>query len=222
MADESDSPRRRDVLRAGAAAGVLGLAGFTVGGASAQQVQNAFSLSLQEGDQFRVRFRPRDPQGNPATQTIPGECFEDGEQREVQILIVRALRDEIDLGYRGLFVPQRVLETRTPETTTPAEETPTLGDETTPGNETTPADDTTTEAALQEETTPGNETTTPADETTPAETTPGARPELPEILVGEWYSVVSSSRCNDFSRLTLERTEPPETTPVGGSETTTG
>lgn len=180
---DRNSPRRRDVLRAGAAAGVLGVTGLTLNGASAQETTPAdgdgqggtgvFSFSLEEGDLFRVRLRPRDPFGEPATETIPGGCL-DGQSAEYQIFVVRAFRDDSNLGYRGLFAPQAAIETETG--TTPGEET-TLP-ETTPGEETTPADG-----------------------------------ELPEIQRGEWYRVTASESCDGMNRLTVETAEPPETTP---------
>lgn len=152
--EPESSPRRRDVLRAGATAGLLGVGGFAFGGVSAQdeQARNAFSFSLQEGDQFRVQFQPNDPQGNPATQTIPGTCLENGGAPEFRILIVRAYRGNIDLGYRDLFVPEQVIATQTTTTTTPESDT------------TTPESDTTTPES--DTTTPENATTTPSEETT--------------------------------------------------------
>lgn len=219
MVGEDESPRRRDVLRTGAAAGLLGFAGLTMNGASAQEttpeqetttpaqetttpagpqrVQDAFGFSLQEGDLFVVRFRPRDPFGEPATETVPAGCL-DGEAAEFQVLIVRAFRGDRDLGYRGLLVPVRALAQDLLETTTAAETTPAM-------------DETTTEAAMQDE------TTTPGDRQT---TTPGDA--LPELERGEWYRATSSVQCDGLFRLTLETAERPETTPTGGVTTTPG
>lgn len=227
MTDEK-SPRRRDVLRASAAAGLVAVTGVSVGDSSAQQTdeaQSAFSYSLQEGDRFRVRFSPRDPSGNPATETIPGTCL-DEESPEYQIFIVRAFRGGIDLGYRGLFAPEQAVVTETPETTTEEETTPeeeeTTEEETTPEGETT-EETTTEEAAFQEETTttenetaqettPEEEITTETTTETAPETTPEAGP-LPEIRRGEWYEVTAALRCEDLFQLTLESIEEPETTP---------
>lgn len=214
MVERDRSPKRRDVLRTGAAAGLLGLVGWSAAGtAQDQQAQNAFSYSLQEGDLFRVRFRPRDPAGNPATETIPGEC-PNRQFEEYQLFIVRAFRNSIDLGYRGLLAPQQAAETETPQTTPEGEETTPAEDETTP-------EETTTEAALQDETTTVNETTPNEETTTPeAETTPAEEQALPEIQLGEWYRVTSSVACANLNQLTLEPAEQPETTP-GPQQTTT-
>ena len=207
MVGEDESPRRRDVLRTGAAAGLLGFAGLTMNGASAQettteqetttaeagvqQVQGAFSFSLQQGDRFRVRFRPRDPAGNPATETVPAGCLDGDQPQEYQLVIVRAFRDGRNLGFRGLLVPMRAL----------AEDM--LGTTTAP--ETTEAADVT---ALETTTTPeGGQTTMPGG-------------GLPEIELGEWYRATSSEQCDGLYRLGLETAEQPETTP-GGTQTTT-
>lgn len=214
MAGEDGFPKRRDVLRAGVGAGLLGFVGWSaIGSAQEQQARNAFSRSLQEGDLFGVRFHPRDSAGDPVTETIPGDCL-DGQSEEYQLFIVRAFRDSIELGYRDLFAPQQAVATENSETT--------------PETETT-TEATTTEAALQDATTTVNETTpvdgetTPTGETTPAEgttttetgTTPAEGQALPEIRRGEWYRVTSSVRCANRNRLTLATAEPPETTSGG-------
>ncbi|MFC4448280.1 hypothetical protein [Halorussus aquaticus] len=200
MAEDGNPLRRRDVLRAGAAAGAVGL-GWVASGVSAQdqRARNAYSYSLQQGDRFRVWLRPQDSAGNARTETIPEDCT-GGQPGEYQIFIVRAHRDGIDLGYEGLFVPSQAVSDQTTgtttteatetttettttadtttETTTTADtttETTTTADtttETTGETETTTTTETTTEAALQEETTTANETTTSANETaTTTETT---------------------------------------------------
>jgi hypothetical protein len=184
---------------------LVGLVGWSATGtAQDQQAQNAFSYSLEEGDLFRVRFLGQDQTGDPATQTIPADCLDgdepDEEPQEFQILIVRAFRNGINLGYQGLFVPQEAVATEAPETTP---------EETTPGEKTIP------EETTPEETTPADEETTPTQE----ETTPAEEPELPEIRLGEWYRVTISGRCVDLNQLTLETAEQPETTP-GPEETT--
>lgn len=193
MADEN-STRRRDVLRTGAIAGALGFAGLTTNGVSAQETTTdtdggggrggtgVFSYSLQEGDLFRVRFRPRDPFGEPATETIPGGCL-GGQPAEYQVFVVRAYRDDRNIGYRGLFAPQAAL----------AEDL--LGTTTAAGGETT------TEAAMQDET-----TTAAGGQTT---ATGG---DLPTIQIGEWYRVASSQPCDGMNRLAIESAQPPETT----------
>lgn len=307
MTSQEGSPRRRDVLRTGAAAGLLGFAALTGTGASsdrsppnaaspAQQNRYAYSFGLQQGDRFKVRFRPRDD-GSPVTERIPADCLGPGaETSNFQTLVVRAVRDGIALGYEGVFVPGDAIatdagatttperttsdgdattpgpeadttlegttaaETTSPggEATTPGETTVTTGEPTTQDPETTPAEGTTEEAALQEETTtstPGRETTsadgttaggdttvadagttaaaettTPGDEMTPEETSPAeSTPEettaqettpsgagaLPQLRIGQWYRVTSSSRCSTMHRLQLERIERRETTPSG-------
>lgn len=228
MAGEDGSPKRRDVLRTGVAVGLLGFVGWSATGtAQDRQARNAFSHSLQEGDLFRVRFDLRNSAGDPVTETIPSDCL-DGPSEEYQLLIVRAFRGSIELGYRDLFAPQQAVETENSETTPETETSP---EETTPETATpeeTTTEGTTTEAALQDatttenETTPVDEETAPAEETTTAETgtTPADGQTLPELRRGEWYRVASSVRCANTNQLTLEAAEPPETTP-GASETTT-
>ena len=223
------------MLRAGLAAGLVGVTHLTADSAAAKNSRSAFSRSLQTDDRIRVRFQPRSPDGDPATEPIPEDCL-DGEPQDFQILIVRGIRDGIDLGYRGLFVPEDAIatetetptETQTTPETTPETETPSdNATETTPGSETeaaalqaetTPGNETETETtpgnATATETTPGTETTT---ETTPTETTEPA--QLPEIRIGEWYRVTSATRCDSMFDLALKTAEAPETTP-GGVETT--
>lgn len=197
MSDAS-SPRRRDLLRAGAAAGLFGITGLIASSSSArqdEQTRYVFSHSLQSGDRFRVLFRPEGPEGNPVTETVPPDCVDDGPQ-ELQLFIVRAFRGGIELGYRGLYVPEQAVATEgtttaqgtTAEETTATETTTTTSEETatettpegtTTGNETdegalrqetttTPANGTTTgnETTANETTTTGNETVTPANGTT--------------------------------------------------------
>jgi hypothetical protein len=208
-----DSPRRRDLLKAGAAAGLLGVTGLTLNGAAAQETTTqadgdgaggtgVFTFSLEEGDLFRVRFRPRDPFGEPATETVPAGCL-DGEAAEYQLFIVRTFRGGSDLGFRGLLAPQTALAEDLLETTTAPDggmtETETETETAMDG-----AGETTTEAAMQDE------TTTPANG------------DLPEIALGEWYRVASAEACDGLNRLTIETAEPPETTAApGGGETTT-
>ncbi|WP_158056574.1 hypothetical protein [Halorussus halophilus] len=170
---------RRELLKTGTAAGALAISGWTVVGAAGQETTTeaqaeggAFSFSLQDGDLFRVRFRPRDPAGNPATETVPAACLGTEEDEEYQLVIVRAFRGDRNLGFRGLLIP---VERFVPEPT-------------------------------QTET-----------QTTP-ETTPES--ERARIALGRWFQVTASEPCDGLNRVTLERTEPPETTAVG-TETTT-
>ena len=261
MADDSNSPRRRDLLKAGATAGLLGMAGLSLNGASAQETTSerqqtttpaegeggtgVFSFSLEDGDLFRIRFRPRDPFGQPATETVPAGCLGTDQSEEYQLFIVRVFRGGADLGFRGLLAPQQALAEDLLQTTTAA------GQETTPGGqttvpadetteeggmtETTPAGETTTQAALQDQTTtapseetttaPGAETTTaPSEETTAAagQQTTVAPGQLPEIQLGAWYRVASAEPCDGLNALTIEASDPPETTatPSGGETTT--
>ena len=239
MTSESGGLRRRDVLRTGAGVGLLGFVSLTATGASTnrragsgqtQRARNAFSFSLQESDRFRVRFRPRDSAGNPATVSIPSNCFDGGGSREYRMFIVRAYKGQIELGFRGLFVPgeaegtttETTEVTETTETTeTEGEPTTSLADTATDGTtaspDETPTDETPTEAAFQDETTTEAETATTGETTT--ETTPDEGPALPEIRVGEWYRVTSSVRCSSLYRLTLESIAGPETT-LGEAEQT--
>lgn len=181
MAD-GEAPRRRDVLRAGAAAGLAGI-GWATSGVSARdgtapqdgEPRSVFSYGLQTGDRFQVQSRLRTPDGDPATETVPATCLDDGASPELPVLIVRAYRDDIRLGYEGLFAPEQALATEAAETTETeaAEETETTGEtETTPAGEpeettTRPAETTATEtvaeAAIRDETT--------VEETTAEETT---------------------------------------------------
>lgn len=200
---DDESPRRRRVLRASAAAGLAAL-GWPLADASAgnragaQDDSNgfAFSYGLQSDSRFEVLTRLQTAEGDAVTEEIPEDCFDDDdESREYEVVIVRAFVEDIRLGYTGLFVPPDALvaqETTTPteETTTAmpenettvAETTPTTAqttaaNETTPGEgTTTPGGNATTEAAMQDETTtPGNETTPAVEnETTATETTPAA------------------------------------------------
>lgn len=201
MGDES--PRRRDVLRSGVAAGLVWLGGATGRGlaqdetttvqdgtttAQSGQGRYAFSYGLQRGDRFVIRFRPSDSAGDPATETVPPDCLDGGGTQRYQLFVVRANRGSIDLGYRDLFVPPAATGTETPDATPTAEATTTRGTasegttaaETTAPERTTAVAGETTEAALQEttpetETTLAGETTTTEEETTLAEktTTPG-------------------------------------------------
>lgn len=254
MPDETESPRRRDLLKASAAAGLLGVAGFTTNGASAQETTTAqadgdgalFSYSIQADDQFRVRFRPQTPSGEPATETVSESCLGGDQPEERQLLIVRAFRGELDLGFRGLLAPQTALAEDLPETTTEAEggetaETTTESDAMTATTEdeqetaTTTEGNETTEAAMQDETTTANETTTEVETTTEAgettteaetttevgETTTATDGEVPEIQLGNWYRATSAEACNGLNRLTVEAIQPPETTPVAGGEEVT-
>lgn len=192
MTSDGDGARRRDVLRTGAGAGLLGLAGLAAtdafadrstgtGATQSQRTSYAFSDSLRADDRFCVLFRPGDSTEVSTTRTIPADCLDDGDPREYWLYVVRAYRGQIRLGIRGLFVPgdsegtettgttQVDQTTGTPGTTT-GQRTPSngtaTGDETTPGNQTT-ENGGTTEVALQNATTtPGNEATTPENETT--------------------------------------------------------
>jgi hypothetical protein len=217
-----ESPRRRDVLRAGAAAGLLG-AGWLASGATAQDTTTetdggqggtgVFSRSLEEGDLFRVRYRPREPFGAPATETVPAGCL-DGQAEEYQVFIVRAFRGDSDVGFRGLLAPQRALAEDLLETTTAADEGMTETETEMDGGmtETEMADETTTEAAMQDDTTTamGGETTTAMD-----------GEGVPEIGLGDWFQVTASEPCDGMNRLTITATEAPETTPAAPEETTT-
>lgn len=210
MADDSDSPRRRDVLRTGAAAGIIGITGLALDGASAQETTTPtdgraaalFSYSLREGDTFRIRYRPREPFGGPATETVPAACLGGDRDAEYQLFMVRAFRSDEDIGFRGLLTPQRALAEDLLETTTAA------GGMT----ETTAEMDggTTTGAAMQEETTTGMQagTTTEMD----GGTTTGMGGGVPELQIGEWYRVASSESCDGMNRLVIETVEPPQTT----------
>ena len=232
MADDSNSPRRRDLLKAGATAGLLGMAGLSLNGASAQETTSerqqtttpaegeggtgVFSFSLEDGDLFRIRFRPRDPFGQPATETVPAGCLGTDQSEEYQLFIVRVFRGGADLGFRGLLAPQQALAEDLLQTTTAA------GGETTEEGgmtETTPAGETTTQAALQDQT-----TTAPSEETTAAagQQTTVAPGQLPEIQLGAWYRVASAEPCDGLNALTIEASDPPETTatPSGGETTT--
>lgn len=197
--------RRRDVLRATAAAGLLGAAGTALTGAAAQEQEQAelrtYSYSLQEGDVFRVRYRPHDPAGNPATETVPAACLGGEADEQFQAFIVESYRDEEFIGYRTLLAPVERLAPDVLETT----------EEGTTGLETE-----TTEAALQDETTEA-ETTVAADE----EATTVTADELPEVAFGQWYRVASSEECDGLYRLRLETTEEPETD-EGPATTETG
>jgi hypothetical protein len=230
MADDSNSPRRRDLLKTGATVGLLGMAGLSLNGASAQETTTerqqttqaegeggtgVFSFSLEDGDLFRVRFRPRDPFGQPATETVPPGCLGTDRSEEYQLFIVRVFRGGADLGFRGLLAPQQALAEDLLQTTTAA------GGETTEAGgmtETTPAGETTTQAALQDQTTTaaGGETTAAGQQTT---VEPG---QLPEIQLGAWYRVASAEPCDGLNALTVEASDPPETTatPSGGETTT--
>ncbi|WP_276279011.1 hypothetical protein [Halorussus caseinilyticus] len=222
----NDTPRRRDLLKAGATAGLLGVAGLTLNGASAQEARTrqetttqaegeggtgVFSFSLEEGDLFRVRFRPRDPFGEPATETVPAACLGGDRSEEYQLFVVRTFRADADIGFRGLLAPQMALAEDLLETTTAAGGGAT--------ETTAMAGETTTEAAMQDQTTTeeGETTTEVVEETT---TMAGGR--LPEIQLGEWYRVASAETCDGLNRLTIEVTDPPETTatPAGGETTT--
>lgn len=218
--------RRRDVLKATGAAGLLGATGMTLTGAAAQEQvrMRTYSYSLQEGDVFRIRFRAYEgqrtpgqtegnPAGNPATETVPAACLDGEADEEFQLFIVEAYRDEEFIGYRSLLTPSErlapdVLETTQGTETTEAETETVLGTETG-----------TTEAALQDETTE-EETPTEDAETTAVdgETTTVSADDLPEIGFGQWYRVASSEECDGLYRLRLETTEEPETT--GGPGTT--
>lgn len=170
-----ESTRRRDVLRAGTAAGLAALGWSataasaqetTTGGEGGQQNRYAFSYSLQQGDRFRVLSRLRTPEGDPATETVPASCDPNGGQ-QYPVFVVRAYRQNIRLGYEGVLVPEGAVETAgettgttetEEETTPPAEETTvTDGETTTTAEETTTTAETETEtqaeAALQDETT---------------------------------------------------------------------
>ncbi|UPV74474.1 hypothetical protein M0R89_00030 [Halorussus limi] len=219
MADDSNSPRRRDLLKAGATAGLLGVAGLSLNGASAQETTTqgttqaqgeggtgVFSFSLEDGDLFRVRFRPRDPFGQPATESVPAACL-GGQSEEYQLFIVRTFRADADVGFRGLLAPQQALAEDLLQTTTEAAGM----------TETTPAGETTTEAAMQDQTTTaaGQETTAAGQATTTA-----AGGQLPEIQLGAWYRVATAEPCDGLNRLTIEAADPPETTPVPGETTT--
>ncbi|WP_276301615.1 hypothetical protein [Halorussus lipolyticus] len=224
-AKTNDAPRRRDLLKAGGAVGLLGLAGLTMNGVSAQETTTQaegdaptfFSYSLQADDLFRVRFRPRDPFGEPATETVPAACLDGDQPQEYQLFIVRAFRGGADLGFRGLLAPQSALAEDLLETTTAG------------GGGMT---ETTTEGAMQDQTTTAmGETTTEVGETTTemAETTQ-ATGDVTEIQLGDWYRVSSAEACDGLNRLSIETSEPPETTPTpsgnqtttaGGNETTT-
>ncbi|WP_135852689.1 hypothetical protein [Halorussus salinus] len=236
---DDNSPRRRDLLKAGATAGLLGVAGLSLNGASAQETTTqqtttpaegeggtgVFSFSLEDGDLFRVRFRPRDPFGEPATETVPAGCLGTEQSEEYQLFIVRVFRGGTDLGFRGLLAPQQALAEDLLQTTTAAGgETTEAGGmtETTEESgmtETTPAGETTTQAALQDQTTTaaGGETTTAAGQQTTV--APG---QLPEIQLGAWYRVASADPCDGLNALTVEASDPPETTatPSGGETTT--
>lgn len=232
MTERQNLLRRRTVLKATGAAGLLGATGMTLNGAAAQEQnqaeQRTYSYSLQEGDVFRVRLRPHDPWGNPATETVPAACLGGEEDEEFQMFIVESYRDEEFIGYRSLLAP---VERLAPEVLEPTQET-----ETTDGVTETETETETTEAALQDETTEDEtptddedeaddedeETTVAADE----ETTTVAADELPEIQLGQWYRVASSEECDGLYRLLLETTEEPETdegpaTTAVGDETET-
>lgn len=178
---DGESPRRRELLRAGAAA-AAGLAAFgwsagdaSVRGQSAvaadQQTTTedgenayAFSYDLQEGDRFRVESRIRTPEDDPATETIPSNCL-DGGPREFPAFVVRAYRGDVQLGYEGLFVPQGAIETGTTGTTTTETTTTTTTAETTTTADETNETTTPTETAEQvNETTAANRTTTATTE----------------------------------------------------------
>lgn len=219
MGNKNESPRRRDLLKAGAAAGLLGVTGLTMNGASAQETTTAqadgegmfFSYSIQADDRFRVRFRPRTPSGEPATETVPADCLDGDQSEEYQLFIVRTFRGELDLGFRGLLAPQMALAEDLRGTTTVAEDGTTETTTEVEGNETT-------EAAMQDETTTEAETTTEVGETTTA-----MEGQAPELQLGNWYRATSAEACDGLNRLTIEAIQPPETTPVagGGEETTT-
>ncbi len=253
MADD-DSPRRRDLLKAGATAGLLGMAGLSLNGVSAQETTTqqqqtttpaegeggtgVFSFSLEDGDLFRVRFRPRDPFGQPATETVPAGCLGTDQSEEYQLFIVRVYRGGADLGFRSLLAPRQALAEDLLQTTTAAGQETTPGGQTTtapadettePGGmtETTPAGETTTQAALQDQTTTaaGQETTTVAGQettTAPGQQTTVAPGQLPEIQLGAWYRVAGAEPCDGLNALTIEASDPPETTatPSGGETTT--
>lgn len=189
---------------------------MTLSGAAAQEQaeMRTYSYSLQEGDVFRVRLRPHDPWGNPATETVPAACLGGEADEEFQAFIVEAYRDEEFIGYRLLLAP---VERLAPDVLEPETETADGGTETI-GETETDLETETTEAALQDETTPeetptedegdeDEETTVAADE----ETTTVSADELPEIDLGQWYRVASSEECDGLYRLQLETTEEPET-----------
>ncbi|WP_435174619.1 hypothetical protein [Halorussus sp. AFM4] len=207
MPDDSDTPRRRDVLRTGAAAGLLGVTGLALDGASAQETTTAqaggrgalFSYSLREGDRFRIRYRPREPFGGPATETVPAACLGGDQDAEYQLFMVRAFRNDEDIGFRGLLAPERVLAEDLLETTTAAA-----------GGGTETAAGTATEAAMQEETTTAMQEGTPTE--AEGETTTAAAGGVPELQLGEWYRVTSSEACDGLNRLAIEPAEPPQTT----------
>lgn len=220
MTERQNLLRRRDVLKATGAAGLLGATGMTLSGAAAQEQEQAeqrtYSYSLQEGNVFRVRLRPHDPWGNPATETVPAACLGGEEDEEFQTFIVESYRDEEFIGYRLLLAP---VERLAPEVVEPTRETETTDGVTETTDDVTETE--TTEAALQDETTEdetptddedeaddeGEETTVAADE----QTTTVATDELPEIDLGQWYRVASSEECDGLYRLLLETTEEPET-----------
>ncbi|UPW00509.1 hypothetical protein M0R88_00035 [Halorussus gelatinilyticus] len=204
MADDSNSPRRRDLLKAGATAGLLGVAGLSLNGVSAQETTTqaqggtgVFSFSLRDGDRFRVRFRPRDPFGDPATETVPAACLGGDQSQEYQLFVVQAFRNDENIGFRGLLAPQQALAEDLLETTTA------------PGQTTEADGETTTAAAMQDQTTTaaGQATTTAARQQTTVP--PG---QLPEIRLGAWYRVSSSESCDGLNRLTIEAVESPQTT----------
>ncbi|MFC4550970.1 MULTISPECIES: hypothetical protein [Halorussus] len=138
----SDENTRRTILR-GTAAGALAFGGWTALGAGSEGGQETtteqetategqttaqadegplfFSYSLREGDLFRVRLAPRDPEGNPATETVPAACLDGGGPEEFQLYLVRAYRDGNLIGFRGLLARPAVVETETPRTTEPGE-----------------------------------------------------------------------------------------------------
>lgn len=206
---DGESPRRRDVLRAGTAAGLAALGWSanaastqetTTGGEGGQQSEYAFSYSLQQGDRFQVLSRLRTPEGDPATETVPASCDPNGGQ-QYPVFIVRAYRQNIRLGYEGVLVPEGAVETAAETTgttateeeeTTPAAEEPTVTDgetTTTAGETTTTAEtetattETETEAALQDETTTDAENETDAAAET--ETTVGTEATTAETETGE-------------------------------------
>ena len=219
--------RRRDVLRATAAAGLLGATGMTPTGAAAQEQvrMRTYSYSLQEGDVFRIRFRAYEqrrapgqtegqPAGNPATETVPAACLGGEADEEFELFIVEAYREGEFIGYRSLLTPTErlapdVLETTQGTQTTEVETETALGTETE-----------TTEAALQDETTEETATEDEDEETTAAdgETTTVSADEFPPIEFGQWYRIASSEECDGLYRLLLETTEEPEVT--GGPGTT--
>ncbi|WP_134670572.1 hypothetical protein [Halorussus marinus] len=221
---DGEPPRRRDILRAGAAAGLAGL-GLAASGVSALDgtvTQNdggessyAFSYGLQTGDRFQVQSPLRTPEGDPATESVPASCRDAGDPSELRVLIVRAYRGDIDLGYEGLLVPPEAIAatgetTTTPETTAVNDTAETTTTPETAVGETTAGPETATEAALQDATTTEktSETTTAGDTESATDTEPTP---LPEIRLGEWYRVDSVTKCDSVSKMTVAVAEPPET-----------